>query len=199
MGAFPTPPSSAPETGRAGSVGGQERKPGSGRWLLENAGPLSAFSSIVGLPDGVRSAPDVHSKSFLLTQVPGCPLPLSRGDDPRGCQTEPQNSRGHPGSVLREESRPGQGEQEKRGKNEAAVGITGDGGARPGDAGEETPGSGERRGGTPGAEPHPPVSGAAEKEVNGLQVKRFVGLSMTAPGPLRPPHRSVFRSLGGSQ
>lgn len=128
MGAFPTPPSSAPETGRAGSVGGQERKPSSGRWLLENAGPLSAFSSIVGLPDGVRSAPDVHSKSFLLTQVPGCPLPLSRGDDPRGCQTEPQNSRGHPGSVLREESRPGQGEQEKRGKNEAAVGITGDGG-----------------------------------------------------------------------
>ena len=163
VGAFPHAPLLRPRnrTGRqCRGAGGQERKPGSGRWLPENAGPLSAFSSIVGLPDRVRSAPDVHSKSFLLTQVPGCPRPLSRGDDPRGCQTEPQNSRGHPGSVLREEPRPGQGEQEKRGKNEVAVGITGDGGARPGDAGEETPGSGgERRGGAPGAEPRPAVLG----------------------------------------
>lgn len=64
---FPRAPSSAPGTGPAGSVRGQERKPGSGRWLPENACPLSAFSSVAGLPDGVRSAPDLHSKSFLLT------------------------------------------------------------------------------------------------------------------------------------
>lgn len=41
----------------------------------DNACLLSAFASIVGLPDGVRSAPDVRSKSVLLTEVPGCPRP----------------------------------------------------------------------------------------------------------------------------
>lgn len=49
------------------------------------------------------------------------------------------------------------------------------------------------------AGPRPQARAAAEKEVNGVQVKRLIGLSVTAPGLLRPPHRSAFRSLGGGQ
>lgn len=55
--------------------------------------------------------------------------------------------------VSREEPRPGQGEQEKRGKTEAAVGVTGEEGA--GLGGSE----GERRGGVLGAGPRPPRLG----------------------------------------
>lgn len=44
----------------------------------------------------------------------------------------------------------------------------------------KVPGSGgERRGWGPGAEPPPPPGEGAEKEVNGLQVKRFVGPNVT--------------------
>lgn len=69
MGAFPQGPLLRPRnrTGRQCSGAGKEARLGQVRWLPENACPLSAFSPVVGLPDGVRSAPDLHSKSFLLT------------------------------------------------------------------------------------------------------------------------------------
>lgn len=46
------------------------------------------FSSAIGLPDQVLSSPDVNSKSFVLTRMPGCPWPLRKVDDPWGFQTK---------------------------------------------------------------------------------------------------------------